>query len=58
MLSEKHVKKFQDIYKKRFGKKISYEEAFEKGMNLLNLVERIYKPVNQEEYSKLINKFE
>ena len=53
MLSDEQIKKFQMLYKKRFGKEISREEAYEKGANLIRLVELIYKPMTEAEYQKL-----
>lgn len=52
MLSKKQIKKFQIIYKKHFGKKISKKETVEKGVKLVRLVELIYKPLTKDEYSK------
>jgi hypothetical protein len=43
-LTEKQVKEFQEIYKKEFGEEISYEKAYEKGTNLVQLFEAVFKP--------------
>ncbi|MDD5688938.1 MAG: hypothetical protein PHQ76_01505 [Caldisericia bacterium] len=53
MLSEKQIKTFQMLYKNRFGKEISQEEAYEKGAKLIRLVELIYKPMTEDEYKQL-----
>ena len=53
MLSDEQISKFQMLYKNRFGKEISREEAYEKGAKLLRLVELIYKPMTEAEYQKL-----
>ena len=53
MLSDKQITKFQMLYKNRFGKEISREEAYEKGAKLLRLVELIYKPMTEAEYKQL-----
>ena len=37
MLSDEAVKEFQEIYKKKFGKEISYQDAYESGQRLVNL---------------------
>lgn len=55
MLSDEQIAKFQTLYKNRFGKKISREEAYEKGIKLIRLVELIYKPMTKEEY-KIVQK--
>jgi len=53
MLSDEQIKKFQALYKNRFGKEISREEAFEQGAKLIRLVELIYKPMTEKEYLAL-----
>ena len=53
MLSDEQITKFQTLYKKRFGKEISREEAYEKGVKLTRLVQLIYKPMTVEEYEML-----
>jgi len=49
VLSDNDIKKFQTIYKKKFGKEISKESAYEQGIKLLILMERIYKPMTIEQ---------
>jgi len=53
MLSDKDVKSFIEIYKNRFGKELSYEEATQKANTLLRMVELIYKPMTVQEYNNL-----
>ena len=53
MLSDEQITKFQALYKNRFGKEISREDAFEQGAKLIRLVELIYKPMTEKEYSAL-----
>ena len=53
MLSDEQIKKFQTLYKNRFGKEISREEAYEKGAKLIRLVELIYRPMTEDEYKQL-----
>lgn len=43
-LSDENIKKFQEIYKGRFGKDISKEDARKQGVKLLKLVSIIYGP--------------
>lgn len=54
MLSDEQIIKFQELYKERFGKEISREEAYEKGMKLIRLVEIVYSPLTEIEYQKLL----
>ncbi len=42
MLSEEQIRKFQTLYKNRFGNEISRDEANEKGVKLIRLVELVY----------------
>ena len=53
MLSDEQIKKFQMLYLKRFGKEISREEAYEKGIKLMRLVEITYQPMTEAEYKQL-----
>ena len=53
MLSDKQIKEFQIIYKKRFNKKITREEALAKGVKLISLMKLIHKPIKVSEYQKL-----
>jgi len=53
MLSDEQIKQFQILYKNRFGKEISREEAYEQGAKLIRLIELIYKPMTEAEYQKL-----
>lgn len=55
MLSDEQIKKFQAIYKKRFGKEISREEVYEKGAKLMRLIELVYKPMTEDEF-KMVEK--
>lgn len=53
MLSDEQITKFQALYKNRFGKEISREDAFEQGVKLLRLVELIYKPMTEKDLELL-----
>lgn len=53
MLSNEQIIQFQELWKKRFGKEISREEAYEKSAKLIRLVQLTYKPITEEEYSDL-----
>ena len=48
MLSNKQVTEFQTLYQKHFGKKISKDEACDKGIRLINLIQIICCPDNQQ----------
>ncbi len=38
MLTDKQIKKFQEIYWKKVGNKISKKDAYEQGIKLVNLM--------------------
>lgn len=40
--TEKQIKEFQEIYKKEYGKELSYKEASEAAYNLISFVELLY----------------
>lgn len=53
MLSDDQITQFQKIWKKRFNENISKEEACEKGIKLINMVQLIYRPMTKEEYEEI-----
>lgn len=53
MLSDEQLTKYQTLYKNRYGKEISREEAYEQGAKLIRLVELIYQPMTEVEYQQL-----
>lgn len=53
MMSDKQITKLQTLYKSRFGKEFSREEAYEKGAKLVRLMELIYKPMTEAEFQEL-----
>ena len=53
MFKDKDIAEFQRIYKARFGKEISKEEALAKGAKLLRMVQLFYKPMTENEYLQL-----
>lgn len=50
VLSDEDITKFQTLYKSEFGLEITKEDAYEKGIKLLQLMSAIYKPMTQDEY--------
>lgn len=53
VISDENISKFQALYKSEFGMEISREDAYEKGMKLLRLMSIVYKPITEEEFTKL-----
>lgn len=55
MISEKALKEFKEIYKKKTGKDISDQDALESATKLITLVKAVYRPIPKEwldEYNK------
>ncbi|MCR4334454.1 MAG: hypothetical protein NUV47_01865 [Patescibacteria group bacterium] len=55
IILDEDILKFQALYKSEFGMKISREDAYEKGVKLLQLMSVVYKPMTEKEY-ELIQK--
>ena len=53
MLTSKQIKNFQKLYKDRFGKEISTENAYEQGAKLIRLIELVYTPMTEKEYQQV-----
>ncbi len=53
MLTDEQVMKFQTIYKNRFGKEISREDALNGGIKLVRLMRLIYTPISEKEFIRL-----
>jgi len=53
VLSDEDIVKFQALYKSEFGMEISREDAYEKGIKLLQLMSAVYKPMTEEEYERI-----
>jgi len=53
LLDNEQITKYQTLYKNRFGREISREEAYEQGAKLIRLIELIYKPITEAEYQLL-----
>jgi hypothetical protein len=53
MISKERLEEFKKIYKKKFGKDISDQDALEQATKLMRLMEIIYKPMTQEQYDQL-----
>lgn len=52
-LEAKHIASFQMLYKRQFGVEISTEQAREKGIKLLRLMQLSYKPITQEQLTQV-----
>ncbi|MEO5646499.1 MAG: hypothetical protein ABIO57_01880 [Candidatus Paceibacterota bacterium] len=54
VLSDEHIKEFQQLYKEHFGVEISKEDAYENGTKLLHLISLIYRPTAQKKDRTII----
>lgn len=52
-LTPEQVAKFQAIYKAKFGREISREQAYEQGVKLVRLMQIIYRPMTQADLEKV-----
>ena len=50
VLSDDNIIIFQKLYKERFGKDISKEDAYEQGIKLLQLMSLVYHPMKLTEF--------
>ena len=48
MLNTNQIEQFRILWKNRFGQEISKEKALKEGLNLVNLIETICRPDNQQ----------
>jgi hypothetical protein len=53
MISEKALKEFKKIYKKKFDIDLSDQDALDSATKLLKLVEIVYKPITKEGYERV-----
>lgn len=59
MLSEKEIKEYQRIHKEVYGTEISYQEAYDQGLRLINFISLLLKIEmrnNPEKYRKSKNR--
>lgn len=54
-MTKSQVEKFQQIYKKEFGLELSYDEALESAVKLVEMIRQIYKPIRKDDYQQFIN---
>ena len=47
-LSDDAIQKYQQLYKARFGKDISKEEAYDQGSRLIRLIKAVYGGGNEK----------
>jgi hypothetical protein len=48
MISSFALQEFKTIWKEEFGSDIPEELAIEEAINLLNIIDKIYRPIKQE----------
>lgn len=53
MLSDERITAYQKLYKNRFRRKISREDALEQGTKLIRMMQLIYRPMTEREYQLL-----
>lgn len=55
-ISKKRIEEYGELYKKRFGKEISQEEALEQAISLVNMVKLVYKPIKKSDLKSQKNR--
>ena len=53
VIPDSDIIKFQELYKKHFGKEISREDAYEQGIKLLRLMSLVYQPMTVDEFNRI-----
>ena len=52
-LTKEQVKKYQELYKERFGIELSNKEVLGKAESLVRIVELTYKPMTKQEFKRV-----
>ena len=51
-IAPEQLKKFQALYREKFGIELTPQEALEKGLSLLTLMKAVYLPMTDEDLQK------
>lgn len=52
-LKDEHVKRYQQIFKREFGKEINHEQAYDECLKLVLIMKIVYKPVEEKDIEGL-----
>jgi hypothetical protein len=55
-ISEAHLTSFKALYKQHFGEELSQEDALEKALKLVRMMQLIYKPITKKQYRQTIKR--
>lgn len=53
MISTGAITEYQSVFKKVYGTQISYEEAKQQAIDLLNFFKLIYKPITKQDKNEI-----
>ena len=53
-LTQAQIRKFQSLYLEHFSVELSEDEAREKGMQLLGIMKRVYKPITKKANEEVV----
>lgn len=53
LMTDKHIKEFQEMYTRNFGVVLTDAEALEELLALLSLVKATYKPMSESQFVRL-----
>ncbi|MCB9823470.1 hypothetical protein H6802_00710 [Candidatus Nomurabacteria bacterium] len=55
-ISEAQLTSFKALYKQHFGEELSREDALEKALKLVRMMQLVYKPMTKEQYQQVIKR--
>ena len=57
-ISPAHVEKLKELYKARYGAVLSNQEALDRGIKLVGLIQQIYQPMSKDKYRGISKHYE
>lgn len=51
-ITDTQLNKFIELYQKEFGVELDRESAYQKGLQVLQMMKSIYKPITKNDYEK------
>jgi len=55
-ISEAQLISFKALYKQHFGEELSQEDALEKALKLVRMMQLVYKPITKDQYQQIIKR--
>lgn len=51
-IPDSEIKRFQELYRRNFGREIGHKEAYRLGLDLIEFIRLVYEPKNENDYAK------